>query len=156
MTDDRFVTSAAHLSGNADQRIENALAPNGSVVTTLRTAFPHALAIYAFGSRVQGTARADSDLDLAVLVAGYAEPLLLWLQANALAEALGCAVALLDLRAASTVMQHQILTHGRRLWACELEAGLFESYVLSEKLALDSARAGLLADIVQEGAVYGR
>jgi len=156
MSNDRLVTPAANSSGNAAQAIENALAPNGSVVTTLRAAFPHALAIYVFGSRVQGTARADSDLDVAVLVAGYADPLHLWAQANALAEVLGCAVDVLDLRAASTVMQHQILTHGRRLWACEPEAGLFESYVLSEKLALDAARAGLLADIVQEGAVYGR
>ena len=139
-----------------DAHIENALTPSGIVVATLRAAFPRALAIYAFGSRVQGTANADSDLDLAVLVAGYADPLDLWAQANALAEVLGCTVDVLDLRAASTVMQHQVLTHGRRLWARELEAGLFESYVLSEKLALDAARAGLLADIVRGGAVYGR
>ncbi len=46
-----------------------ALAPNGAVVAVLRRAFPQVLAIYAFGSRVQGMARADSDLDLAVLVA---------------------------------------------------------------------------------------
>ncbi|WP_292996284.1 nucleotidyltransferase domain-containing protein [Nitrosomonas sp.] len=39
---------------------------------------PNLLAIYAFGSRIQGTAQIDSDLDLAVLVAGYAEPLVLW------------------------------------------------------------------------------
>jgi predicted nucleotidyltransferase len=139
-----------------DAHIENALIPTGVVVTILRTAFPHLLAIYAFGSRVQGMAHADSDLDLAVLVAGYADPLALWAQANTLAEVLGCAVDVLDLRAASTVMQHQVMSHGRRLWARELEAGLFESYVLSEKLALDAARAGLLADIVRGGAVYGR
>jgi len=147
-----------HLSDQAamDAHIENALSSNGVVVMALREAFPNALAIYAFGSRVQGMANADSDLDLAMLVAGYADPLHLWTQANALAEVLGCAVDVLDLRAASTVMQHQVLTGGRRLWARELEAGLFESYVLSEKLALDVARAGLLADILKEGAVYGR
>ncbi|MDD5754297.1 MAG: nucleotidyltransferase domain-containing protein, partial [Methylococcales bacterium] len=44
----------------------------------IQTAFPNTLAIYAFGSRVNGSANADSDLDLAVLVAGYAEPLRLW------------------------------------------------------------------------------
>jgi predicted nucleotidyltransferase len=156
MNDERLMTPFASCSDQAENHIANALAPNGVVVTTLRTAFPHLLAIYAFGSRVHGTARADSDLDLAVLVAGYADPLHLWAQANALSEVLGCAVDVLDLRAASTVMQHQVLTGGRRLWARELEAGLFESYVLSEKLALDAARAGLLADIFKEGAVYGR
>jgi hypothetical protein len=33
---------------------------------------------------------------------------------------------------------------------------LFEAAVLSEKTALDTARAGLLADIQQTGMVYGR
>jgi len=42
------------------------------VCTELQHAFPNALGIYAFGSRVQGTANVQSDLDLAVLVAGYA------------------------------------------------------------------------------------
>ena len=65
-------------------------------------------------------------------------------------------VDLLDLRAASTVMQYQVLTTGRRLWAREPEAGLFECFVMSEKIALDEARAGLLHDIATEGRVYGR
>jgi predicted nucleotidyltransferase len=121
----------------------------------IHTAFPNALAIYAFGSRVNGTANADSDLDLAVLVAGYAEPLRLWEVASDLAEIVGCDVDLLDMRAASTVMQYQILQTGRRLWAQELEADLFECFVLSEKLEFDEARAGLLADIQQRGCVYG-
>lgn len=32
------------------------------------SAFPHAISMYAFGSRVKGTERMDSDLDVAVLV----------------------------------------------------------------------------------------
>ncbi|MDD5229122.1 MAG: nucleotidyltransferase domain-containing protein [Methylococcales bacterium] len=121
----------------------------------IQTAFPNTLAIYAFGSRVNGSANADSDLDLAVLVAGYAEPLRLWEVASDLAEITGCDVDLLDMRAASTVMQYQILQTGRRLWAKELEAGLFECFILSEKLEFDEARANLLADIEQRGRVYG-
>lgn len=135
--------------------LDHALAADGPVVAAIRSAFPDALAIHAFGSRIQGTARSDSDLDLAVLVAGYADPLKLWDTANHLAGIVGCAVELLDLRAASTVMQHQVLTQGRRLWAEEREAALFECFVMSEKNALDAARAGLLADIAQEGKVYG-
>ena len=68
----------------------------------------------------------------------------------------GCAVDLLDLRAASTVMQYQIITTGQRWWASDVQAALFEAAVLSEKTALDTARAGLLADIQQRGTVYGR
>lgn len=135
--------------------IDNALAPDGPVIAALRAAFPNALAIHAFGSRVHGTARLDSDLDLAILVAGYADPLALWDAAGELAGQLGCPVDLLDLRAASTVMQHQVLTQGRRLWAVEPQAGLFECFALSEMTALDAARAGLLADIAATGRIHG-
>ena len=127
-----------------------------TIIQTLQQRLPHLLAIYAFGSRITGTARADSDLDLAVLVAGYAEPLALFDLAGELADVAGCAVDLLDLRAASTVMQHQILTTGERWWALDAQAALFEAAMLSEKTALDSARAELLADIQQRGTVYGR
>lgn len=138
-----------------EARITNALAKDGSLVTRLRAALPEAIAIYAFGSRVQGQAGPDSDLDLAVLVAAYADPLLLWQLTSELADQVGCAVDLLDLRAASTVMQYQVLSNGRKLWSVEPAASLFECYVLSEKTALDGARAGLLADIAKEGKVYG-
>jgi len=126
-----------------------------AAISSIRTAFPNTLAIYLFGSRANGTANSDSDLDLAVLVAGYAEPLQLWDISNDLAEIAGCDVDLLDMRAASTVMQYQILQTGRCLWANKLEADLFECFVLSEKLYFDQARAGLLDDIQKRGTVYG-
>lgn len=127
-----------------------------ALLQTLQARLPALLAIYAFGSRVQETAGVGSDLDLAVLVAGYADPHALWTLSGALAELAGCPVDLLDLRAASTVMQHQILTTGQRWWARDTQAGLFEAAMLSEKTALDAARAGLLADIQREGRVHGR
>lgn len=129
---------------------------NKIVVRILQERTPHLLAIYAFGSRIQGTAGPQSDLDLAVLVAGYADVLTLFDLAGELADVVGCPVDLLDLRAASTVMQHQILTTGQRWWALDAQAALFEAAILSEKTALDTARAGLLADIAQRGTVYGR
>lgn len=116
---------------------------------------PELLAVYAFGSRVRGSAGAESDLDLAILVAGYADPLALFYLSGELAELAGCPVDLLDLRAASTVMQYQIITTGVRWWARDLQAALFETAILSEKTALDSARAGLLDDIQRRGSVYG-
>lgn len=122
----------------------------------LRQRVPNLLAVYAFGSRVRGQAGPDSDLDLAVLVAGYAEPLALWALAGDLADLAACPVDLLDLRAASTVMQYQIITTGERWWALDSRAALFEAAILSEKTALDTARAGLLGDIVARGSVYGR
>ncbi len=132
------------------------LAVDGPVVCAIRAQFANAIAIYAFGSRVQGTANAQSDLDLAVLVAGYAEPLLLWRLAGSLADVVGCPTDLLDLRAASTVMQYQVITTGQRLWSAGVNAGLFECFVLSEKTALDTARASLLGDIRATGTIYAR
>lgn len=126
-----------------------------AAISSIRTAFPNTLAIYLFGSRANGTANSDSDLDLAILVAGYAEPLQLWDISNDLAEIAGCDVDLLDMRAASTVMQYQILQTGRCLWANKLESDLFECFVLSEKLYFDQSRAGLLDDIQKRGTVYG-
>lgn len=127
-----------------------------AIIRILQDRVPALLAVYAFGSRIEGTARADSDLDLAVLVAGYADPLALWDLAGELADVAGCTVDLLDLRAASTVMQYQIITRGQRWWTRDAQAALYEAAILSEKTELDRARAGLLQDIRQRGSVHGR
>ncbi len=125
------------------------------IIQTLQASLPNLLAIYAFGNRIQGTAQIDSDLDLAVLVAGYAEPLVLWTLAGDLADVAGCPVDLLDLRAASTVMQYQVITTGQRWWALDAQAALYEAAILNEKTELDTARARLLSDIQKRGKVYG-
>jgi predicted nucleotidyltransferase len=126
-----------------------------AIVNTLREQIPHLLAVYAFGSRIQGTSHKESDLDLAVLVEGYADPYQLFDVAGQLSDVAHCSVDLLDLRAASTVMQFQILTTGQRWWNKNTQADLFEIAILSEKLSLDTARAGLLMDIQKSGVVYG-
>jgi uncharacterized protein len=127
-----------------------------ALLQLLQTRLPTLLAVYAFGSRVQGTANRASDLDLAVLVAGYAEPLTLFDLAGTLADIAGCPVDLLDLRAASTVMQSQILATGECWWQKDTQAALYVAAVLSEKTALDGARAALLGEIQRSGVVYGR
>jgi len=124
-----------------------------AILDMLQARVPNLLAVYAFGSRVQGGAGPQSDLDVAILVAGYAEPLVLWELSGDLA---GCQVDLLDLRAASNVMQHQILTTGERWWSEGGQAALYEAAIMSEKTELDTARAGLLGDIRKRGIVYGR
>jgi predicted nucleotidyltransferase len=129
--------------------------PRAKLVQMLRAKVPGLLAIYAFGSKVQGTAGPDSDLDLAVLVTGYADPVTLWALSGELAEVAACHVDLLDFRAASTVMQYQILATGERWWTLDSQAALFEAAILSEKTELDTARAGLLADIQTSGKIYG-
>ncbi|WP_407311819.1 type VII toxin-antitoxin system MntA family adenylyltransferase antitoxin [Pseudomonas sp. nanlin1] len=125
-------------------------------VEHLRMTFPNLMAVYLFGSHAQGHAGPQSDLDLAVLLDGQATALQLWPVAGELADLAGREVDLLDLRAASTVMQYQVLTHGQRLWAKDARVGIFEAFILGEKTRLDEARAGLLSDIAKDGHVYGR
>ncbi len=127
-----------------------------ALIATLQAALPDLLAIYAFGSRITGTANQNSDLDLAVLTGGSVDTVKLWHLSSELAEIAGCDVDLLDMRSASTVMQYQILMTGERWWAKDVRAGLFECYVLSAKTELDTARAPLLKEIQEQGAVYGR
>lgn len=127
-----------------------------SLVQHLQNRLPGLLAVYAFGSQISGEATPNSDLDLAVLVAGYADPIDLWDISSDLAELAHCEVDLLDFRAASTVMQYQILTKGQRLFAADNMIDSYESAMLSEMTALNEARAGVLADIQQDGSVYGR
>lgn len=126
------------------------------LIQPIRRHIPNLLAIYGFGSRLHPWVRADSDWDMALLVPGKLEPLFLWELANQLAEAVQNPVDLLDLRAVTTVMQYQIITTGQRLWQKDVQAALYESWILSEKTALDEARAPLVAMIGKEGSIYGR
>jgi predicted nucleotidyltransferase len=130
-----------------------------ALVDLLKEKLPRLMAVYAFGSRVQQQgqhARPFSDLDLAVLVEGYVNPVELFDLSGAISDVVACPVDLLDLRAASTVMQHQILMEGQRLWARDIHVGLFEAAMLTEKLHLDAARGPLLQDVMDSGVVYGR
>jgi predicted nucleotidyltransferase len=127
-----------------------------AILHTLKENIPQLLAVYAFGSQISGEATAESDLDLAVLVAGYCDPIVLFDVANNIASIVACDVDLVDLRAASTVMQYQIISTGERWWAADTQASLYEAFILSEKTELDTARADLLSDIQQRGTVYGR
>lgn len=127
-----------------------------AIIRHLRGGLPDLLAVYLFGSRATGEAGEASDLDLAVLVAGKADPVGLWTLAGQLAEVVGLPVDLVDLVTASTVWQYRIITTGRRLWERDGQAARYESFILSEKTALDEARAPLLAVIQREGVVGGR
>ena len=137
-------------------RMTAALEPDGPVLMCLKKNLPDLRAVYAFGSQVSNTATDQSDLDLAVLVPGYVSADFLWQLSSDISQLVNCAVDLLDFRAASTVMQSQILNTGKRLWAKDTSASLYECFVLNEKNALDEARAPLISIIEKEGHVYGR
>ena len=126
------------------------------LINQIKSSLPNVLAIYVFGSQITGHANENSDLDLAVLIDGQVEAFDLWDLASQLSEIAGCDVDLLNMRLASTVMQYQILQTGRTLWAKQPDAGIFESFILSEKINLDVLRKELLEDIDQRGSIYAR
>jgi predicted nucleotidyltransferase len=123
-----------------------------TITHDLRAQLPHLLALYLLGSAASGDAAAHSDVDL---VDGKVDTVALWYLAQRLASRIGRDVDLVDLRAASTVLQYQIITTGRCLWARDARAAIYESFILSEKTALDALRRNLLHDINQTGSVYG-
>lgn len=126
------------------------------LIAEILAEWPDLMAIYAFGSQVSGHAHDHSDLDLAVLLKGYIDPLKLFDVASKLAEKINCEVDLIDLRAASTVMQFQVIYYGQRLYGQNLDIDLFELAVISEKTSFDESRILLLNDIKQRGTIYGQ
>jgi predicted nucleotidyltransferase len=129
---------------------------DSDIVQAVLAALPDAQAVTLFGSRATGAETPESDLDLAVLLPRRADPVQLWEAGEAIARRLDVDVDLIDLRAASTVMQFQVVTTGRRLFARGEEAERYELFILGEMMDLNEARAPLLADIQREGRVHGR
>lgn len=128
---------------------------DADLLSSVRTVLPEPRAVYLFGSRARDVAGPDSDIDLAVLLPGRSDPLRLWEAGEAIARHFRVDVDLVDLLAASTVLQYQIITTGRRLYAADSGADLYESFILSEMTALNEARAPLLAEIEREGRIHG-
>lgn len=126
------------------------------ILQLLQQRLPSLLAVYLFGSQASNEANPSSDVDLAVLTPEYLDPIELWDISSDIAEVLQLEVDLLDFRAASTVMQYQILTTGTRLLATDPDLNSYEAGVLSDMTNLNEARQGLIQDIQQQGTVYAK
>lgn len=71
--------------------------------------------LMVFGSCAKGTARPDSDLDMAVDAGQSLNPLMYMSLVGALAEITGRPVDLVDLRTVGEPLLGQILQHGQRI-----------------------------------------
>ena len=130
---------------------------DAEILAAVRAQLPEVGTVYLFGSRAAGTEFSGSDIDIVVTLSSRADPVHLWEAGEAIAVRLGADVDLVDMLAAGTVLQYQIVTTGRRLFARDpLEADLYEIYILSAMTALNEARAPLIQDILATGSVYGR
>jgi predicted nucleotidyltransferase len=126
-------------------------------VERLRAARPDLVAVYRYGSTVDGTAGPGSDVDYALLArAPLAEGERFELSVE-LGAALRSEVDLVDLRRAPTVLQMQIVGRGRLLFEGDrAEPERFEDYVLARYARINEERRGILERIHAEGSVSGR
>jgi uncharacterized protein len=128
------------------------------VVDMLRKRFPLLQAVYAFGSWGTDDERERSDADIAMLLSPSASKKTtseqLMEAREDLASALGREVDLIDLRAANTVLQKEVVSASRRLYCANpYEAETFEMLTLSFYQKLNEERADILADIERSGRI---
>lgn len=130
-----------------------------AIEALLKYEVPGYWGFYLFGSRVGDTAyiREDSDWDFAILPG--IKPLsqsILWDLRQQLAVVMQVdAIDLVDLRAANTVLQMQIVASGIRLLTPErYHCDFFEMTTFSAYALLNEERAEILEDIHERGSIF--
>ena len=130
--------------------------PKKRIVSFLTERIPDLIAIYLFGSSVQGTPGLESDIDLAILPVQPLNPLERWNLAQDLANLLKREVDLVDLRKASTVMRMQVISSGQYLYESNRqERDRFEDYVFSSYARLNEERKEIVKKVQERGTIYG-
>ncbi|WP_448215753.1 type VII toxin-antitoxin system MntA family adenylyltransferase antitoxin [Endozoicomonas sp. 2B-B] len=119
------------------------------IISFLRQAYGDlSQGILLFGSHANGTANKESDIDLGILIDGMADPVELWENAQTLASQVNTNIDLIDLRAATTVLQHEVINTGIWLWQQDtLTCDLFELQVMSLYQQLQYDRREILDDL---------
>jgi|CXWL01.1.fsa_nt_gi predicted nucleotidyltransferase len=129
---------------------------DNALIEHIRQSVPDLIALYRFGSQAKGTARPDSDMDLAVLARDPIPSMRRFELAQELATQLHRDVDLVDLRTASTVMRMQVLSTGTCLDAPDEPARReFEMYAYADYARLNEERREIVKGITERGFVYG-
>lgn len=115
-----------------------------------------AYAIYMFGSSVTDHYRPDSDLDLAFVSDEKIDNICIFDLAQDIADIANCDVDLVDLKAANTVFQAQIVSKGKVI-ACTdtYRKNLLEIRILKEYARLNEERACIIEKIKERADDYG-
>jgi predicted nucleotidyltransferase len=126
------------------------------IVSVLKGALPGLKGIYLFGSRAKGSANSQSDYDLAILLdRPLNDALKKWNIAQELAIKLNVDVDLVDLKDASTVMQFQVISSGKRLYSSDIAyCDTFETFVYSSYLRLNEERREILDQVRASGKIF--
>jgi predicted nucleotidyltransferase len=128
------------------------------IIRIIRRRYPEAEAIYLFGTYGTADKREESDVDVALLLspreAKAAASLAMSECREALEEALGRSVDLINLRRVDTVFQREIIAEGRIIYnASQNAVEVFEMLVMSLYQKLNEERAEILKDIYQDGRI---
>jgi predicted nucleotidyltransferase len=95
----------------------NTVPNDATIAAAVRAELPTARAAWLFGSAARGALRADSDLDIAVVVPAALDAWQRYDAAARIAARLGRDVDLLDQRRLSPLMQVQVLATGHALFS---------------------------------------
>jgi predicted nucleotidyltransferase len=131
----------------------------GVIVRNILEHYPTAQAIYLFGTYGTADEWPASDVDIAILLppeqARRRPQLMLTPCHDALADALGKPVDLLNARVVSTVLQKEIVGSGRRLYSADDDAvAEFEMLTLSHYQKLNEERQAILEAFQETGRAY--
>lgn len=117
--------------------------------------FPEALGVWLYGSFADDTARADSDIDLALLAATPLDKGDRWDRAIELGARLPRPIDLIDLRTVPPALRYEVFSRGRRVAARDpLACDRFETTSISQFQRLNVERRELFAAIAERGTVY--
>lgn len=122
------------------------------IVTFLQQQRNDIALIYVFGSYADGTANAESDLDIALLTHQPLANIQRFELAQQLASHIHKDVDLVDLNQASTVLQMQVLSTGRKLFGDNTIDDLFGAKVFSMYSRLQESRKAIIDDFLASDA----
>ena len=136
----------------------NAL-PTQKIVQIMLDEFPDTQGVYLYGSFATGDQRAESDVDLAILLPHVTAKKVGHLYFSALYTQLSKLLLreldLINLRLAPTILGNEIVSTGRQIFCADPSAcDEFEALNLSYYQKLNQERAGILADFLRTKRAY--
>ena len=146
------MTTDGMLRSQVDPAIAIDPALVGRVVEEL---FPEALGVWIYGSFADGSARADSDIDIAILPGAPLDSWSRFERAQDVAGELHREVDLVDLTRVSDLLRYEALSPGIRVAARDPSAcDRFELVALAKYSGLRDELRAWVAEIGERGTVY--